>query len=81
MSLLNIIRSKCKERCKDHGYPEVFKSAKWVPRQLTEAHKQSLQEACSEFLEYCHSDKTFLQQITTGDETWVHHLSAAWLSG
>ena len=22
---------------------------------------------------YCHSDKTFLQQIVTGDETWDHH--------
>ena len=35
--------------------------ARWVPRQLTEAHKQSHLEACSELLEYCHSDKTFLQ--------------------
>ena len=43
------------------------------PRQLTEAHKQSCLKACSELLEYCHSDKTFLQQIVTGDKTWVHH--------
>ena len=35
--------------------------ARWVPRQLTEAHKQSRLEACSKLLEYCHSDKTFLQ--------------------
>ena len=41
------------------GYSKVC--ARWVPRQLTEAHKQSRLEACSEFLEYCHSDKTFLQ--------------------
>ena len=47
--------------------------ARWVPRQLTEAHKQSRLEACSELLEYCHSDKTFLQRIVTEDETWVHH--------
>ena len=47
--------------------------ARWVPRQLTEAHKQSRVEACSELLEYCHSEKTFLQRIVTGDETWVHH--------
>ena len=32
---------------------------RWVPRQLTDTHKQSCLEACSEFLEYCHSDKTF----------------------
>ena len=47
--------------------------ARWVPRQLTEAHKQSHLEACSELLEYCHSDKTSLQRVVTGDETWVHH--------
>ena len=41
------------------GYSKVC--ARWVPRQLTEAHKQSRLEACSELLEYCHSDKTFLQ--------------------
>ena len=53
------------------GYSKVC--ARWVPSQLTEAHKQSRLEACSERLEYCHSDKTFLQQIVTEDETWVHH--------
>ena len=53
------------------GYSKAC--ARWVPRQLTEAHKQSHLEACSELLEYCHSDKTFLQRIATGDETWVHH--------
>ena len=53
------------------GYSKVC--ARWVPRQLTKAHKQSSLVACSELLEYCHSDKTFLQQIVTGDETWVHH--------
>ena len=53
------------------GYLKVC--ARWVPGQLTEAHKQSRIEACSELLEYCHSDKTFLQRIVTGDETWVHH--------
>ena len=53
------------------GYSKVC--ARWVPRQLTETHKQSHLEACSELLEYCHSDKTFLQRIVTGDETWVYH--------
>ena len=52
-------------------YSKVY--ARWVARQLTEAYKQSCLEACSELLEYCHSDKTFLQRIVTGDETWVHH--------
>ena len=53
------------------GYSKVC--ARWVPRQLTKAHKQCRQEDCSELLEYCLSDKTFLQRIVTGDETWVHH--------
>ena len=44
-----------------------------VPRQLIEAHKQSRLKACSKVLEYCHSDKTFLQQIVTRDETWAYH--------
>ena len=41
------------------GYSKVC--ARWVPKQLTEAHKQSCLEACSELLGYCHSDKIFLQ--------------------
>ena len=53
------------------GFSKVC--ARWVPRQLTEAHKQSHLEACSELLEYCHSDKIFLQQIVIGYVTWVHH--------
>ena len=53
------------------GYSKVC--AKWVPRHLTEAHKQSRLEACSKLLEYCHSDQTFLQRKVTGDETWVNH--------
>ena len=53
------------------GYSKVRE--RWVLRQLTEAHKQSHLKACSELLEYCHSDKIFLQQIVTADETWVHH--------
>ena len=53
------------------GYSKVC--ARWVPRQLTEANKQSCLETSSELLEYCHSDKAFLQRIVTGDKTWVHH--------
>ena len=53
------------------GYSKVC--ARWVPKHLTEAHKQFRLEAGSELLEYCHSDKTFLQRIVTEDETWVHH--------
>ena len=52
------------------GYSKVC--ARWVSRKLTEAHKQS-RLACSELLEYCHSEKTFSQRVVIGDETWVHH--------
>ena len=53
------------------GYSKVC--ARWAPRQLIEARKQSRLEACSKLLEYFHSDKTFLQRIVTGDETCVYH--------
>ena len=41
------------------GYSKVC--ARFVSSQLTEAHKQSCLEACSELLKYCHSDQIFLQ--------------------
>ena len=53
------------------GYSKVC--ARCIPRQLTEAHKQSHLEACSELVEYCHSEKIFLQQMVIRDETWVYH--------
>ena len=41
--------------------------ARWVPRQLTDAHKQARLEACLELLE-CHAgDETFFQLIVTRD--------------
>ena len=49
------------------GYSKV--RARWVPRQLTEAHKQPSLETCSKRLEYYHSKKTFLQLIVTEGET------------
>ena len=49
------------------GYSKVC--ARCIPRQFTEAHKHSHLEACSELLEYCHSDKTYLQRTVTRDET------------
>ena len=53
------------------GYSKVC--ARWVPRQLTEAHEQSCIKTCSELLQYCHCDKNLLQRIVTGDGTWVHY--------
>ena len=56
------------------GYSKMC--ARWVPRQLTETHKQSHLEAFSELLEYCHSEKTFLQQIVTENEIWFQHFDS-----
>jgi len=53
------------------GYSKVC--AKCVPRQLTDTMKQQRVEASTELLSMHAEDETFLQRITTGDETWVHH--------
>ena len=42
------------------GYSKVY--ARWVSKQLTEAHKQSCVEACSKILKYCHSNKPFCSE-------------------
>ena len=42
------------------------------PRQLTNAHKQAHFETCGELCEFHTRDKTFLERIVTGDDTWVY---------
>jgi len=46
--------------------------ARWVPKELTEKRKRL--DVCSRHLA-CYREEcdNFLQQIVTGDETWVHH--------
>ena len=51
------------------GFAKVC--ARWVPRQLTDAHKQARLEACLELFEYYTGNGTFLNRIVTADETWV----------
>lgn len=48
--------------------------ARWVPRNLTEAHKTQRIEAAREFFQrfQVFGDELF-NQIVTGDESWVHH--------
>ena len=47
--------------------------ARWVPKELTEERKGKRLDICSRYLaHYCEGDN-FLQQIVTGDETWIHH--------
>jgi histone-lysine N-methyltransferase SETMAR len=48
-------------------------SAKWVPRMLTDAHKETRKPVCSEFLvQYENGGDDFLAKIVTGVETWLH---------
>ncbi|UYV79918.1 hypothetical protein LAZ67_18001073 [Cordylochernes scorpioides] len=48
--------------------------ARWVPRLLSENHKQQRMEAALDFLEMHRRDGDQLfSRIVTGDESWVHH--------
>ncbi|UYV74828.1 hypothetical protein LAZ67_12001161 [Cordylochernes scorpioides] len=48
--------------------------ARWVPRLLSENHKQQRMEAARDFLEMHRRDGDQLfSRIVTGDESWVHH--------
>jgi hypothetical protein len=48
--------------------------SRWVPKQLTEDHKQKHVEICTQFLHrYGREGEGLLERIVTGDETWVHH--------
>ena len=49
-------------------------TARWVPKMLTEQHKQARVSACQQLLDrFSAEGETFLERIVTGDETWVHH--------
>jgi histone-lysine N-methyltransferase SETMAR len=48
--------------------------ARWVPKELTEERKRKRLDICSRHLaRYREEGDNFLQQIVTGDETWIHH--------
>ena len=53
------------------GYSKVC--ARWVPRQLTDDHKENHFNICAELFEqYDHEGDGYLRRIITGDETWIH---------
>jgi histone-lysine N-methyltransferase SETMAR len=57
------------------GYSKVC--ARWVPRSLTEEHKQQRKAICSELLAHYEAEgDDLLSNIVTGDETWIHHFRA-----
>ena len=48
--------------------------SRWVRRQLTEDHKKNRMGASlTHLLHFNDNGEDFLEQIITGDETWVHH--------
>ena len=48
--------------------------ASWVPKELTEERKCKRLDVCSRHLaRYGEECDNFLQQIVTGDETWIHN--------
>ena len=48
--------------------------AMWVPKQLTEAHKQTRLDIRQKHVDrYGNERDIFLGRIITGDETWLHH--------
>uniref|UniRef100_A0A8C5SQD0 Mos1 transposase HTH domain-containing protein n=1 Tax=Laticauda laticaudata TaxID=8630 RepID=A0A8C5SQD0_LATLA len=51
--------------------------ARWVPKILTENHKSQRMAALLTFLySYDKDGDSFLDQIVTGDETWVKHVNS-----
>lgn len=49
-------------------------SARWVPRMLTDAHKQTRIDICSRLLtRYRHDKENFLARLVTIDESWIYH--------
>jgi hypothetical protein len=48
--------------------------ARWVPKQLTEEHKNNCVVIYQRLLDrYANVGEAFLKQIVIEDETWVHH--------
>ena len=55
----------------DLGY---VRSARWVPHLLTDEQKQSQVRFASQVIEkYDKCDQRHLEEIVTGDETWIYH--------
>jgi len=48
--------------------------ARWVPRMLTQEHKEHCMQVCQGLLnQYEAEGDSFLDRIITGDKTWCHH--------
>jgi hypothetical protein len=49
--------------------------ARWVPKELAEHHKAHRMEVSLNNLLRYQEDPALLDNIVTGDETWVHHIT------
>lgn len=49
------------------------KVQQWVPRQLTELHKEKCLLICHFLDHYDKEGDTFLERIVTEDKTWMYH--------
>ena len=47
--------------------------ARWVPKQLTEVHKQMHVDICQKHLDRFGNERDIFLDRITGDLTWVHH--------
>ena len=72
---LGISKSRVYEIVHDKlGYHKIC--ARWVPKQLTDAHKESRMALSLVHLSRYHMEgNQFLDRIVTGDETWVHYVT------
>ena len=72
MSVLGIGKGSVDKIIQQLGYSKVC--VRWVPRSLTERHKQQRKAICLELLaRYEVECDDFLYTIVMGDETWIHH--------
>ena len=54
------------------GFRKV--SARWVPKMLTDDHKARRRSVSEQLLNrYRDDEQSLLEDVITGDETWVHH--------
>ncbi len=64
----------CKILHNEWGLSKVC--ARWVPKLLTDEHKQNRMAAIIEFLSQYHAEgQSLFDRIVTGNEKWIHHFT------
>ena len=70
---LDISKSVVHEIVQKLGYRKV--SARWVPKQLTDVHKEQRRVMSAQLLDRFRFRHAELENVITGDETWVHRVT------